>query len=95
MLMIFCRLEDCKRLAAHAEAHGADGIACMPPVFFKPLTVELLVEYLAQVAGAAPKTPFLYYYYPKITGVAFRLFDILRVGRPRIPTFAGAKFTGI
>jgi len=87
-------LEDCKRLAAHAEANGADGIACMPPVFFKPQTVELLVEFLAQVAHAAPKTPFLYYYYPKITGVTFRLFDILRAGKSRIPTFAGAKFTG-
>ena len=42
-------VEDCKKLAAHAEAHGADGIACMAPVFFKPGTVEALVDFLAQV----------------------------------------------
>jgi len=62
--------------------------------FFKPLTVSHLLDFLTPVAAAAPNTPFFYYYYPKITGVAFRLVDVFAEGRKRIPTLAGAKFTG-
>jgi len=87
-------LADCKKMAAHAEAHGAEAIACMAPVFFKPASVDALVEFLAQVAAAAPKTAFFYYYYPKITGVSFRWCDLAAHAKHRIPTLAGAKFTG-
>jgi len=87
-------VEDSRQLAAHAEKLGVAAVAAMAPCFFKPNTVDELVEFLAQVAAAAPRTPFFYYYYPGITGVSFRMSDVFEKGKSRIPTLAGAKFTG-
>ncbi|KAL6076833.1 Dihydrodipicolinate synthetase [Balamuthia mandrillaris] len=87
-------LEDSKMLAAHAQAQGVDGIAAMPPSFFKPPTLAHLIDYLAQVGAAASHTPLLYYYFPRLTGVNYRLCDIFRAGKEVIPTLVGAKFTG-
>ncbi|XP_052822659.1 N-acetylneuraminate lyase [Octopus bimaculoides] len=56
-------------LAKHAEAIGADAIACMCPTFYKPKNEEILTNYLSQVAAAAPSTPFFYYSIPYMTHV--------------------------
>lgn len=66
----------------------------MPPIFFKAKSVESLVEYMKQVASAAPNTPFLYYHFPDITGTALPVNKLLKQGLPLIPTLVGAKFTG-
>jgi|EP00966_Prymnesium_polylepis_P195256 dihydrodipicolinate synthase/N-acetylneuraminate lyase len=34
---------DAMDMAAHAEAHGADAIAAMPPTYIRPGTLEALV----------------------------------------------------
>ena len=86
-------LEDSQALAAHAQEVGADAIACIAPYFFRPASVEDLVEYCAAVAAAAPERPFYYYHLPALTGVSFPMAEFLRVARSRIPTLAGIKFS--
>lgn len=55
--------------AEHAESIGADGIACVAPSYLIPLRMEDYVGYMAKVASAAPKTPFILYDINFLTGV--------------------------
>ncbi|MCE9545526.1 MAG: dihydrodipicolinate synthase family protein [Planctomycetia bacterium] len=86
-------LADAKELAAHAQAIGADAVAALPPHFFRPATLELLVESMSQIAAAAPAIPFYYYHIPSLTGVQPSMVDFLRLAGARIPNLAGMKFT--
>ena len=86
-------LEDCRALATHAQEIRADAISCMAPCFFKPASVEDLVQFCAEVAGAAPELPFYYYQIPSMTGVNFAVADFLRAASGRIPNLVGVKFT--
>lgn len=79
--------------AAHAQAAGADAIATIAPSFFRPASVEGLVEWCAPLAAAAPRLPFYYYHMPAMTGVNFSAVDFLRAADGKIPTLAGIKFT--
>ena len=84
-------LADARVLAAHAETGGAAAIAAMPPMYFKPASLEALVACAAEVAAAAPRTPFYYYDIPSMTGVAFPMPEFLALARERIPTLVGVK----
>jgi len=86
-------LTDCRALAAHAEAAGAYGIACLAPFFFRPVGVDGLVDWCAAVADAAPTTPFYFYHIPSMTGVAVSVAEFLTRAGSRVPSLAGAKFT--
>ena len=86
-------LDESRRLAAHAEQNGADAIASIGPTFFRPNSVEQLVDFCAPVAAAAPGLPFYYYHMPAMTGVNLPMIDFLRHGSKRIPNLAGIKFT--
>ncbi len=86
-------LPECKMLAEQAQRAGAFGIAALSPFFFRPKTIETLVEFCREVAAAASATPFYYYHIPAMTGVDFPMADFLRIGTTRIPTLAGMKFT--
>ena len=86
-------LDESRRLAAHAEQIGADAIASIGPTFFRPNSVEQLVDFCAPVAAAAPGVPFYYYHMPAMTGVNLPMIDFLRHGAKRIPNLAGIKFT--
>ena len=92
-----CNLYETARMAEHAEAHGADGIAMVATFYFKPNTLEELVDQCEYVAAAASHTPFYYYNIPFMTGVNFPLISFLEVASRRIPNFAGLKnsFTDI
>jgi N-acetylneuraminate lyase len=59
----------------------------------KPPDVETLVDCCAAVASAAPKTPFLYYHYPAMTGVTLPVYDFFEKAYTKIPNLRGAKFT--
>ena len=87
-----CQLDAC-RLAAHAAEVGADAVSCAAPCYFKPATVEQLVDFCAPIAAAAPSVPFYYYHIPMMTGVALPMADFLREGKRRMPTLAGMKYT--
>jgi N-acetylneuraminate lyase len=84
---------DSRALASAAEATGVAAIATIAPNYFKPATPELLIEWCAQVAAAAPNTPFYFYDIPAMTGVRFPMPEFLEAAADRIPTLDGLKFT--
>jgi len=86
-------LEESQELAAHAEEIGAHAIASIGPTFFRPVSVEQLVDFCEPVAAAAPGLPFYYYHMPAMTGVNLPMMEFLRHASKRIPQLAGIKFT--
>jgi N-acetylneuraminate lyase len=55
--------------------------------------VDVLVDCCAEIASAAPTTPFYYYDIPSLTGVSLPMPQFLEKAADRIPTLAGLKFT--
>ncbi|MFQ5809305.1 MAG: dihydrodipicolinate synthase family protein [Armatimonadota bacterium] len=86
-------LPDSQTLAAHAQKIGAFGIGTIAPCFFRPETVEELVEYCAEVASAAPELPAYYYHIPSLSGASFAMMDFLKIAAERIPSLGGIKYT--
>lgn len=86
-------LTDARALAAHAESVDAIAIAALAPSYFKPKSIDLLVECCESIASSAPQTPFYFYDIPSLTGVAFSMKSFLERAQHRIPTLAGIKFT--
>ena len=88
-------LADAKRVAAHAQSVGAAAIAAVAPSYFKPKSLDVLIQWCAELAAAAPDTPFYFYDIPHMTGVAFPMVEFLEQAPARIPTLAGLKFTNL
>jgi N-acetylneuraminate lyase len=65
----------------------------MAPSYFKPQSIDDLVSFCAEVASAAPQTPFYYYHQPANSGVCFPMADFLRIATDRIPNLAGLKYS--
>ncbi len=86
-------LADSRALAAQAEELGAVAISALAPSYFKPRDTDALVACCADVAAAAPRTPFYFYDIPALTGVSLSMPDFLERAEGRIPTLAGIKFT--
>ncbi len=83
---------EARTLAEHAERIGADAVAAAGPCFFKPTSLDHLIDYCAEIASATA-LPFYYYHIPSMTGVQVKMSEFLPAGVERIPTLAGAKFT--
>lgn len=64
-----CSFQDAKELAAHAQQIGADSILSLPELYFKPTKPEQLVDYMQEIAKAAPNTPLFYYHVPMWSNV--------------------------
>lgn len=84
---------EARGLAGHAQAVGADAISAFCPSYFKPPSVPILVEVLADLAEGAPDLPFYYYHIPSFTGVRLDLVTFLEAAPSRIPTLAGIKYS--
>ncbi len=84
-------IRDAQKLAAHAQTIGADATSVVPASFFKPGSVETLVDYVAEIAAAAPALPF-YYYHTTMSGVSLPMVRFLEAAGGRIPNLAGIKF---
>jgi N-acetylneuraminate lyase len=84
---------DEQRMAAHAQEIGASGIGTMGPLYFKPKTVERLVDWCAQTAAAAPALPYYFYNIPRMSGISVSMAEFIALAKDRIPTFAGIKFS--
>jgi N-acetylneuraminate lyase len=80
-------------LAAHAHQAGATAVSALAPAYFKPGSVEMLVECCRPIAEAAAELPFYYYHIPVLTGVALPMVPFLREAGAAIPNFAGLKYT--
>jgi|SRR5882757_6895410 len=86
-------IAEAKMLAAHAAAIGADAFAAVAAFYFKPSSVENLVDCMADIASGAPGLPFYYYHIPHLTGVGMDMIEFLRLAGRRIPNLAGIKYT--
>jgi len=86
-------VRDACALAAHAKKIGAHAVSSLPPFYFRPGTVEDLVEFLKPIALAAGSLPFYYYHIPSLTGVGLQMPHLLDQAGERISNFAGMKFT--
>ncbi|NOI65718.1 dihydrodipicolinate synthase family protein [Vibrio sp. 99-8-1] len=78
-------------LTRHADTLDILATSAIGPCFFKPGSVEDLVDYCAQVAAAAPSKGF-YYYHSGMSGVNLDLEQFLIQGDKNIPNLFGAKF---
>ena len=85
--------EESKQLAAHAQSCGADAIAEMGPLFYKPASVGELVNYCAQTAAEAPGIPYFFYHIPAKNGIGFPMIEFLTESVDRIPTLSGIKYS--
>lgn len=86
-------LSDARSLAAHAQANSALAIAALAPSYFKPKSVDALIDCCAFIASAAPELPFYFYDIPSMTSVHFSMSDFLARAGNRVSTLAGIKFT--
>ncbi len=85
-------VRDSVALSGHAAEAGADAVSSMAPCYFKPASVDDLVDYLVPIAEACSSLPFFYYDIPSMTGVTHSSLEVLRRGS-RFPNLAGVKFT--
>ncbi len=86
-------LFEAKNMARYAMDVGADAIAAVPPEYFKPRTVENLVDCMCMITEGLKNMPFFYYHIPTLTGVNFDMVDFLKVGGQKINGFAGIKYS--
>ena len=86
-------LAESRALAAQAEKLGAAAISAVSPSYFKPRNVDVLIDCAAEIASAAPNTPFYHYDIPALTGINLPMAEFLAKAPARIPTLAGIKFT--
>jgi N-acetylneuraminate lyase len=86
-------IAESRKLAAHAESIGADAISSVAAFYFKPNSVQNLLESMSQIASAAPGLPFYYYHIPTLTGVGMDMVEFLRLSEDVIPNLAGIKYT--
>lgn len=85
-------LKIAKELASHC-ASKVDGISALPPFYFKPRSVQSLVDYCKEIAASAPDVPFYYYHIPILTGVHFSMIEFIELAEGQIPNFGGIKFS--
>lgn len=86
-------LPDARTLAAQAQQLGALAIAAFTPSYFKPRNLDALIACCADIAAAAPQTPFYFYDIPSMTGVSLPMADFIAQAPAKVPTLAGLKFT--
>lgn len=84
-------LHEAALMAEHAQAQGANGIAMVPTFYFRPRTLDDLIDQCKFVAAAAPEVPFYYYNIPGLTGVNFPMISFMEAAVKQIPTFSGLK----
>lgn len=86
-------LAEARQLAAHAQQLGADAISAVAPYYFKPDSVDALLDCLAEITAGAAELPFYYYHVPALTGVGLDVVELLRRAAERVPTLVGVKYT--
>ena len=84
-------LPDTQELARYAQEIGADATSIVPPCFFRPGSIQGLIDYLNEALKYAKKLPF-YYYHTSMSGVNFDMQRFLEAADGRIKNLAGIKF---
>ena len=83
-----------QELASKSKAYGADAILIVSPCIMKPNTLGGLVETI-KVIAAESELPAIYYHYPALYTVDFKMDLFLDKARDPvngIPTLAGVKY---
>jgi N-acetylneuraminate lyase len=86
-------LKEMQELAILSKAHKMDAVSILCPYYFKPSSVERLVDFCAQVAATVPEMPFYYYHIPVLTGGNYSMLKFLELADTKIPNLAGIKYT--
>jgi N-acetylneuraminate lyase len=86
-------IAESRMLAAHAAEIGADAFSSVAAFYFKPVSVQNLVDCMVDIASAAPELPFYYYHIPHLTGVGMDMVEFLQSAGDLIPNLAGIKYT--
>lgn len=86
-------VREAQRLAEHAAGIGASAISAVAAFYFAIRDVARLADCLAEIASAAPATPFYYYHIPALTSVNLDVVGLLELAGDRISNFAGVKYT--
>lgn len=84
---------DAMDLAVHAADLQVDAVSAHAPCYFRPQSVDKLIDFFAPIAAGAGDTPFYYYDIPQLTGVDLPTRQFLERALPRIPSLAGVKYT--
>lgn len=84
-------LPDTQELARYAQEIGMDATSIVPPCFFRPGSIQGLVDYINEALKYADKIPF-YYYHTSMSGVAFDMEAFLKAADGKIKNLAGIKF---
>jgi len=84
-------LPDVQELGAYAVKCGMDATSIVPPNFFKPGSVDMLIAYLKEALKTSEKLPF-YYYHTSMSGVTFDMQTFLEKADGQIKNLAGIKF---
>lgn len=77
----------------HAYDIGADAASAVAAFYFKPSSVENLVDCMAQIAATCPEMPFYYYHIPMLTGIGMDMLRFLELAETQIPNLQGIKYT--
>jgi N-acetylneuraminate lyase len=80
-------------LARYAQKQQLYGMAVTAPYYFRPSSVDQLVDYLKPIAAAAPDLPLYFYHIPLLTKVELPMVPFLEKVDRQIPNFAGIKYT--
>ncbi len=84
-------LPDVQELGAYAVKAKMDATSIVPPNFFKPGSVEMLIAYLKEALKTSQELPF-YYYHTGMSGVNFDMQSFLEKADGKIKNLAGIKF---
>lgn len=88
-----CPFPDAVELAKQAASLNVDGVLCLPELYFKPKTIEKVVDYLNDLAAYCPSVPLYYYHIPIYTQVDLPMASLMELAKRKIPTFTGIKFS--
>jgi N-acetylneuraminate lyase len=86
-------IAEARKLARHAADYGSDAISSVAGFYFKPDSVQNMVDCMAEIASGAPELPFYYYHIPTLTGITLDTYRLMELAEQQIPNFAGVKFT--
>lgn len=88
-----CPFADAVELAKQAASLKVDGVLCLPELYFKPKTIERLVDYMRDISVHCPDVPLYYYHIPMFTQLDLPMASFMELASKKIPSFAGIKFT--
>ena len=88
-------IEDARLLARRARDLDLAATSTMAPSYYKPASLDALIDWCEAIALEAPDRPFYYYDIPMLTGVSEPMERFVVEASNRIPNLAGVKFTNL